>query len=111
MKHYADEYAKCVDARSRLQLANEFFAYLQKIDYLDEPIAFPADSHIDSVDVNMYYYVAEWYYGEGDYQATINYCIRATQCMGIVDTTSKSDVYGLGLPISARVLLRKRWKP
>ena len=93
--HYAEQYAKCENASRRLQLANEFFAFLQKIDYIDEPIAFPADSHIDSVDVNVYYYVAEWYYGEGDYQTAIDYCTRATGCFGEVDDASKSDVYAL----------------
>lgn len=95
MKHYADEYAKCENTQKRLQLANKFFVYLRQIDYIDEPIAFPADSHIDSVDVNVWYYVAEWYYGEGDYQTAIDYCTRATNCMGVVDDTSKSDVYAL----------------
>lgn len=95
MKHYADEYAKCEDAKARLRLANDFFAYLLRIEYIDDSIVFPADSHIDSVDVNVYYYVAEWYYGNGDFQSTINYCVHAQQCMGVVDDVSKSDVYGL----------------
>ena len=86
---------RCENSQRRLQLANEFFAFLQKIEYIDEPIAFPADSHIDSVDVNVYYYVAEYYYGEGNYQAAIDYCTRATQCFGVVDDASKSDVYAL----------------
>lgn len=95
ISHYAERYAKCEDVSRRLQLANEFFAYLQKIEYIDEPIAFPADSHIDSVDVNVYYYVAEWYYGEGDYESAVGYCTRATGCFGVVDNASKSDVYAL----------------
>lgn len=95
IKRYAEEYVTCENANTRLRLANKFFTYLHEIDYIDEPIAFPDGSHIDSVDVNVYYYVAEWYYGEGEYQTTINYCMRATQCMGVVDDASKSDVYGL----------------
>ena len=95
MKRYAEEYAKCENTHSRLQLANDFFAYLLEIDYIDEPIAFPADSHIDSVDVNVYYYLAEYCYGEGDYQSSVDYCTSATKCMGVVDDVSKSDVYGL----------------
>ena len=96
MKRYADEYAKCENPGSRLRLANDFFAYLLKTDYIDEPIVFPADSHIDSVDVNVYYYVSEWYYGEGDYKSAVDYCSRAVQsCTDKVDDASKSDVYGL----------------
>ena len=91
----AEAYAGCESAAGRLRLANDFFSYLQQIDYIDEPIRFPADSHIDSVDVNVYYYVAEWYYGEGDYMSAISYCLRATHCMGVVDDRSKSDVYSL----------------
>lgn len=45
--------------------------------------------------MNVYYYVAEWYYGEADYMSAISYCQRATQCMGVVDDRSKSDVYSL----------------
>ena len=95
MKLYADKYAECENVSNRLKLANDFFAYLLKIEYIDEPIKFPDNSHIDSVDVNVYYYVAEWYYGEGDYQSTVDYCTRATKCFGVVDDVSKSDVYGL----------------
>ncbi|MBQ7462467.1 MAG: hypothetical protein IJS63_09495, partial [Bacteroidaceae bacterium] len=92
---YAEQYAQCGNAQSRIRLANDFFAYLLKTEYIDEPIAFPADSHIDSVDVNVYYYVAEYYYGEGDYQKAVDYCTRATGCFGVVDDASKSDVYAL----------------
>ena len=78
-----------------MQLANKFFSYLLEADYIDEPIQFPAGSHIDSVDVNVYYYVAEWHYNEGNYQTAADYCLQATRCMGEVDDASKSDVYGL----------------
>ena len=95
MERYAEQYAKCESAGKRLQLANDFFAFLQEIEYTDEPISFPADSHIDSVDVNVWYYVAEYYYGEGDYQQAVDYCTCATKCFGVVDDASKSDVYAL----------------
>lgn len=96
MEQYAAEYAKCESVSNRLQLANKFFAYLRDIEYIDEPIVFPAGSHIDSVDVNVYYYVAEWYYGEADYQHSIDYCMRAERsCSDKVDAASKSDVFAL----------------
>lgn len=95
MKHYAEEYIQCKEAGKRLQLANKFFSYLLEADYIDEPIRFPAGSHIDSVDVNVYYYMAEWHYSEGNYQTAADYCLQATRCMGQVDDASKSDVYGL----------------
>lgn len=95
LEQYAGRYAAAKDTISRLRIANDFFAYLYQADYIDQPISFPLSSHIDSVDVNVFYYIAEWYYGEGNYQAAIDYCTRATQCMGVVDDASKSDVYAL----------------
>ena len=95
ISRYADEYVKCASADSRLKLANDFFAYLLKTDYIDEPIRFPAGSHIDSVDVNVYYYIAEWHYRHGDFQTAECYLTHATKCMGVVDNQSKSDVYAL----------------
>ena len=95
MKRYAEKYAATQDVESRLRLANDFFDYLHRSDYIDEPVSFPAGSHIDSVDVNVYYYIAEWYYGKADYQSCIDYCTRAQHCMGVVDDASKSDVYAL----------------
>ncbi len=52
-------------------------------------------AYIDSVDLNVYYYIAEWYYVAGAYASTADYCTRATHCMGIVNDVSKSDVYSL----------------
>ncbi len=95
ISRYADEYVKCASADSRLKLANDFFAYLLKTDYIDEPIRFPDGSHIDSVDVNVYYYIAEWHYRHGDFQTAECYLTHATKCMGVVDNQSKSDVYAL----------------
>ena len=95
VERYAQKYMKQADAASRLRLANDFFAFLLGIDYIDEPIRFPDGSHIDSVDVNVYYYIAEWHYGQGDYQKAVGYLENATGCMGVVDDQSKSDVYAL----------------
>ena len=82
MEQYAREYAGQEDAARHLRLANEFFAYLLEADYIDEAISFPDGAHIDSVDVNVYYYMAEWYYGEGDYQSAIDYCTMACTKVG-----------------------------
>ena len=96
VERLAAEYIECEGVHDRLRLANKFFTYLLEIEYIDEPIVFPADSHIDSVDVNVYYYVSEWYYGQGDYQRAIDYGLRASQaCTERVDAASKSDVYAL----------------
>ncbi len=96
IKGYAESYSVTLDAKSRIRLANDFFAYLRKIDYLDEPIVFPANAHTDSIDVNVYFYIAEWYYGEGQYATAADYCNRAAQaCSDKVDDNSKSDVYSL----------------
>ena len=95
VERYAQKYMKQADAASRLRLANDFFAYLLGIDYIDEPIRFPEGSHIDSVDVNVYYYIAEWHYGKGDYQKAVGYLENATGRMGVVSDDARSDVYAL----------------
>lgn len=96
MKHYGENYAETSDAQKRIRLANDFFSYLNEIDYLDDSIVFPSDAHIDSVDVNVYYYIAEWYYGDGQYSQATAYCSRAAEaCSDKVDDNSKGDVYSL----------------
>ena len=96
MKRRAEQYTAQEDAARRIRLANDFFAFLLEADYIDEPISFPAGALVDSVDVNVYYYVAEWYYGEGDYQQAIDYCALAGAKMGgVIDDVAKSDVYAL----------------
>ena len=55
---YAAKYIRTPDAKARLKIANEFFAFLHSIDYIDEPIVFPDSAYIDSVDLNVYYYIA-----------------------------------------------------
>lgn len=82
MKRRAEQYAAQEDAAGRIRLANDFFSFLLEADYIDEPISFPAGALVDSVDVNVYYYVAEWYYGEGDYQQAIDYCALAGAKLG-----------------------------
>lgn len=81
LERYAGRYAQTASAPDRIPLANDFFGYLLQIDYIDEPVAFPASAHIDSVDVNVYYYLAEWYYGEGAYRQSADYCARAAESL------------------------------
>lgn len=102
MEQYASQYPQTDDTQQRLQLANDFFAFLLSEEYIDEAIVFPPDAHIDSVDVNVYYYIAEWYYINGDYNSAVLYCEQAVRCMvgegeqdRAVDEESKSDVYSL----------------
>lgn len=92
---YAARYVRTTDAKARLETANEFFAFLHSVGYIDEPVVFPASAHMDSVDVNVYYYIAEWHYMAGAYASAADYCTRATHCMGEVDDVSRSDVYSL----------------
>ena len=94
IENYASRYVGCKDPGSRLKLANDFFSYLLESGYIDEPIRFPAGSHIDSVDVNVFYYAAEFLYGEGSYQKAIDLLTSASQ-RTVVDDASRSDVYGL----------------
>ena len=95
IQEYAERYVQMQNRDDRLALANNFFAYLLQVGYIDEPIVFPAESHMDSVDVNVYYYIAEYYYSEGNYRTAADFCARAEKCFGEVDDLAKSDVYAL----------------
>ena len=95
IQEYAERYVQMQNRDDRLALANNFFAYLLQVGYIDEPIVFPAESHMDSVDVNVYYYIAEYYYSEGNYRTAADFCARAEKCFGEVDDLSKSDIYAL----------------
>lgn len=96
IKHYETAYPAATNATNRLRLANDFFVYLHQTDYIDEPIVFPAGAHMDSVDVNVYYYIAEWHYGEGDYSEAVDFCQRAAErCTDKVEANAKGDVYSL----------------
>ena len=93
---YAVRYSNTTSPKERLVLANDFFAYLQRIGYTGDSIAFPPTAHIDSVDVNVYFYIAEWFYDEGDYGSAVRYGKKAAQCCtDRVDDISKSDVYSM----------------
>lgn len=93
---YGVRYGEMLNEESRLKQANEFFDFLYRIEYLDEPIVFADGSDIDSVDVNVYYYIAEWWYSEGDYSKSVDYCLRAAaRCSSKVNDNSKGDVYSL----------------
>ena len=96
MKRYETAYPAATTSANRLRLANDFFAYLRQIEYIDESVVFPADAHMDSVDVNVYYYIAEWHYGEGNYNKAVDLCRRAAErCSDKVETNAKGDVYSL----------------
>ena len=96
IRRYEAAYPAATNAANRLRLANEFFAWLRQVDYIDEPIVFPVGAHMDSVDVNVYYYIAEWHYGEGDYSEAVDFCHRAAErCTDKVEANAKGDVYSL----------------
>jgi len=93
MQEYAEKYINTQSKSARLQLANDFFAYLYQVGYIDDQVVFPANSHLDSVDVNVYFYLAEYNYSVGNYRSTVDFCKMAEQSFGEVDEISKSDVY------------------
>ena len=96
MDNYALRYSRTKQPEVRLARANDFFEYLYAQRYIDSQVRFPADAHMDSVDVNVWYYLAEYYYGEGDYRRAVQYCENATaSCTEHVDPDSRGDVYSL----------------
>ena len=94
IKQYAEKYAQAGQPAGRLALANDFFGYLYEIGFIGEPVVFPDGAHMDSVDLNVWFYLSDWYYNEGGYGPAVEYAMRAADyCTDRVDELSKSDVY------------------
>ena len=57
--------------------ANAFFSYLQKEEFLDEPMSFPADTPADSLKGHVWYWSAEYLYDQQQYQRAAEYGEKA----------------------------------
>lgn len=65
------------DSSQDLATANKFFDQLGKEDFLDEPIAFAANTPIDSVRQQVWYWSAEWFYDRQGYKDAQQYAEKA----------------------------------
>ena len=68
---------RAFDGQADVTAANQFFAELQKADFLDEPIVFSASVPVDSLRQQVWYWAAEWFYEQQDYARSEHYALQA----------------------------------
>lgn len=60
-----------------VELANRFMRILEQEELLDKPFRFDADTPVDSLRQQVWYWSAEWYYARQDYDAAERYATKA----------------------------------
>ena len=89
-------YDKASVHSTRLRVANQFFALLEADDFLDEHLTFGADVHPDTLNEQLYYWAAEYYYDAQQYAAALDYGFRALPlCEAGHNTTMLCDCQNL----------------
>lgn len=79
------------DRKPGLERAREFFAYMDKEDFMDEPVVFTASTPVDTMKALVWYWAGEWYYAEQDYPRAEKNLLRALDLMEYADDISISD--------------------
>lgn len=72
-----EQQLRTFDDHADVTAANQFFAELQKADFLDEPIVFSASDPVDSLRQQVWYWAAEWFYEQQDYARSEHYALQA----------------------------------
>lgn len=57
--------------------ANKIFDFLDKEEFTDERIQFTAKTPVDSLKQQVWYWAAEWYYDQQEYQKAKDYALKA----------------------------------
>ena len=57
--------------------ANAFFSFLEKEEFLDEPVSFPADTPVDNLKGHVWYWAGEYLYDQQQYQRAAEYGEKA----------------------------------
>ena len=65
------------DQQADVAKANQFFDELKKNDFLDEPIAFAKGTPVDSLQQQVWYWAAEWFYDQQHYDLAEQYALKA----------------------------------
>ena len=65
------------DQQADVAKANQFFDELKKNDFLDEPIAFAKGTPVDSLQQQVWYWAAEWFYDQQHYDQAEQYALKA----------------------------------
>ena len=79
------------DRRPGLKTAEAFFAYMDKEEFMDEPVVFTAATPLDTMKALVWYWAGEWYYAEQDYPRAEKNLLRALELMEYADEKSISD--------------------
>ena len=79
------------DEKPSLRSAREFFAYMDKEEFIDEPVVFTSTTPLDTMKALVWYWAGEWYYAEQDYARAEKNLLRALELMEYADEKSISD--------------------
>lgn len=79
------------DNKPGLKTAREFFAYMDKEEFMDEPVVFTDLTPLDTMKALVWYWAGEWYYAEQDYPRAEKNLLRALDLMEYADDISISD--------------------
>lgn len=79
------------DRKPGLERAREFFAYMDKEEFMDEPVVFTESTPLDTMKALVWYWAGEWFYAEQDYPRAEKNLLRALDLMEYADDISISD--------------------
>lgn len=79
------------DKKPGLKTASDFFAYMDKEEFMDEPVVFTTATPLDTMKALVWYWAGEWYYAEQDYPDAEMNLLRALELMEYADEVSLSD--------------------
>lgn len=72
-----DQLIKNFDASQNVATANAFFKELDNEKFTDELLHFKSNAHPDTLRQQVWYWAAEWYYDQQQYQRAIDYGLKA----------------------------------
>ena len=79
------------DRKPGLKTAREFFAYMDREKFMDEPVVFTDATPLDTMKALVWYWAGEWYYAGQDYVRAEKNLLRALELMEYADEKSISD--------------------
>ena len=86
-----DTLLELFDRKPGLKTAQDFFAYMDKEEFMDEPVVFTPSTPLDTMKALVWYWAGEWYYAEQDYPRAEKNLLRALELMEYADEKSISD--------------------
>ena len=79
------------DHKPGLKTAQAFFAYMDREEFMDEPVVFTSATPLDTMKALVWYWAGEWYYDEQEYALAEKNLLRALELMEYADEKSISD--------------------